>query len=119
MVRAQTKAMESGEDVSGAIARGARGAAEEACGILRRQVVDTPPGETEGGGSGSGSLFESPGDLNVDWDVLVSSSFSVVLWVVCVIVLMGMKRCKILVWILIWRTHGCWIVGRISDHLLH
>jgi hypothetical protein len=71
MLQAQTSAMERGEDVREAIMGRAKMAAEEAYGLLRKQVTHTPidrPTPTSRGDE----VSEETGESSVDWDFLVS-----------------------------------------------
>jgi hypothetical protein len=71
MVRAQTVAMENGEDVREAIVERAKRASEEAYVLLRGRVTNTPlDGQTPASRGGTG---EGMGESNVDWDLLVSA----------------------------------------------
>lgn len=77
MVQAQTLAMESKSenrniDIQEEIGKGAKRAADEAYAILRKQVAYTPSSVLTPTSRARGdSLSRTPGDMNVDWDVLV------------------------------------------------
>jgi hypothetical protein len=71
LLQAQTRAMERGEDVLGAITVRAKVAAEEAYGLLRKQVTHTPVDGPTPASRGDG-VSEGTAESNVDWDFLVS-----------------------------------------------